>query len=300
MQWILRQKKTDGWVRYPLKEEPPSTEVTAWVGLAYEAVISGGVFSDNPPQEKMNIEELQAIHATLSKRQRPNGSWSSYPIEFPSLAEPMRSRGSYATAMAMTFLVRLNKPTYHETVIDHGTLHKQVDKGLRWIFNEYNSEIKGWEDWKADGFHEGLTMLYLVLLTEAKRSGFSQIEPDRRYREARKAWLARWTRESKERGISANYYLTQKQVNYNQLGNYDNTFEFPVGVLWYPWSLLLTTYLLSDANLPPEERLSAEQLQQHLWRRLPEAVNEVTIGRTFRAAETLLVLGSVGKQYDWY
>jgi hypothetical protein len=58
--------------------------------------------------------------------------------------------------------------------------------------------------------------------------------------------------------------------------------------------------MVSDANLTPDERLSAEQLQQNLWRRLPEAVNEVTIGGTFRVAETLLVLGSVGKQYDWY
>jgi hypothetical protein len=94
--------------------------------------------------------------------------------------------------------------------------------------------------------------------------------------------------------------LTQRQKDYDQHGHHANTFELPVRVLWYPWSLLLTTYMVSDANLTPDERLSAEQLQQNLWRRLPEAVNEVTIGGTFRVAETPLVLGSVGKQYDWY
>ncbi len=45
--------------------------------------------------------------------------------------------------------------------------------------------------------------------------------------------------------------------------------------------------------------MSAEQIQQHLWRRLPKAVDEVTIGATFRVSETLLVLGMLGKQYGW-
>ncbi len=70
-------------------------------------------------------------------------AWSSYPRLFPSPAEMMSSRGSYATTLAMMCLVRLNKPTYYETSIDQETLGNQIDKGVRWVFSEYNSEIKG-------------------------------------------------------------------------------------------------------------------------------------------------------------
>jgi hypothetical protein len=299
LKWLSSQKKGDGWLRFHFREEPPSTEITAWVGVAYDATVRERIFSDNLPQEKLIIEELQAIHTMLSKRQGSNGAWPSYPILFPSRAEPGRSRGSYATALAMTFLIRLAESTFYETIIDQTTLRRQIDQGVRWIFSEYNSEIKGWEDWKGDGIHEGLYIIYLNVLTEAKRSGFTQIEPDRRYREARKAWLERWTRESKERDISANYYLTQRQETVDQYGKYANTFEFPVRVIWHPWSLLLATYLALDADLPQEERRAAVQIQQHLWRRLPKAVDEVTIGVTFRIAETLLVLGVIGKQNGW-
>ena len=301
VQWLTSQKKNDGWVRIDLRADTPSTEVSAWVGLAYEAAIGERVFSDNPSQEKMIIDELRSIHAMLSKRQGPSGAWSSFPIAFPSQGEPIRSRGGYATALAMMFLLHLNKPTYHDTIIDQEALTSQIDKGLRWFFSEYNSKVKGWEAAKETGLHEGLTIMYLLTFIEAKRAGFSkiEIESDRRYREVRKAWLARWVGQSKEREISTNDDLIQYQNIYDQQGVYTDSFPFPVRVLWYPWSLLLVTYLVSDADLPQNERMSAERIQQQLWSRLPQAVDEVTVGQTFRAAETVFVLGMIGKQYGW-
>jgi hypothetical protein len=131
VQWIPSQKKQDGWVRYYLREELPSTEITAWVGLAYETTVSARVFSDNLQQEKIIIEELKAIHSTLSTRQNLNGSWSSYPMSFPSLIEPMRPRGSYATTLATMFFIHLNKPTHYKTIVDQETLGSQLDKGVR-------------------------------------------------------------------------------------------------------------------------------------------------------------------------
>ena len=69
-EFLQGQKKNEGWVRYHhLKEEPVSTEVTAWVGIAYQLRIEEGVFTDTAAQEAAS-NELRKVNTMISQRQR--------------------------------------------------------------------------------------------------------------------------------------------------------------------------------------------------------------------------------------
>jgi hypothetical protein len=299
-EWLQEHKKNEGWVRYHhLKDEPASTEVTAWVGIAYQRRIEEGVFTGTAAQEAASYE-LRKIHTMISQRQNEYGAWPSWPLNSSNRDDPIRVRGGYATAIATRFLFDLNKPVHHETVVEKGKLFNQIDAAVKWIISEYRPDVRGWEHLRGDGLHDGLTTMYLSVLTEAKRQGFAQIDADRRYRSARTAWVVRWEREGQGRPISENYPLTQKQETVDPHGMPGVTITFPVIMLWYPECLRLVENFMSDVDLPEEERVSARRIQQHLWRRLPAVVDELTIGgETFRVAEMIFALGLVGKNKGW-
>jgi hypothetical protein len=296
--WLSTHKTPEGWMRYLHKPEPASTEVTAWAGLAYLMVLERRILSNNASAQKGMLEQLQFIYAILERRQAQAGAWPSFPISFSSREKPIASRGGYATSMAMNFLVRLQKARL-DHVVNGNNLSKRIDMGTTWILDEYKDEYKGWQEDETAGLHEGLGLTYLLALTEAKRAGVSKVEPDRRYRDARRAWLARWVRESREKNLSEDFLLRQSQDAFDVRGTLIDTLQFPVRIEWYPWSLLLVSYFASDTDLSAEEHQQAEQMRQDLWARIQGAVDQVTVGGTFRLAETILALGLLGSQYGW-
>lgn len=57
--------------------------------------------------------------------------------------------------------------------------------------------------------------------------------------------------------------------------------------------------MLFDSGLAAHDHEIAAKVASQLWERLPEAVGTSRTGETFRAAETLYILGLIGRKYGW-
>jgi hypothetical protein len=300
MQWLTSNRNDDGWSHYSHLSRRTSTEVTAWVGVASEEILKGsGVQSVGPHGDDV-ARNLATAVALVANRQLPLGAWSSLLIPFPDRMSPANSRGTYATAMAMTLLIRLKRFPSHANILSDDELEQRIGRGLQSILSEFNSGLGGWEASPADGPHDGVTMLNLLVLEEARSGGFSRIDSDRRYLQARHAWIMKWSRESATRHISANFELSQKQDCFSADGQLIDTAEFPVRILWFPWSFYLSSTLASDSSLSQEEHHAAVQIEARLWERLPDAIDDASVGGRFRAAEMVYSLRRIGMLHGWY
>lgn len=262
----------------------PLTEVTSWVGLAFLA-------SPEPFSAR-----LQVIYNALSNRQSPTGGWSSY-----GTANPRDSAtAQYGTNMALTFLLRFKEIRANDFDLDRRALDKHISDGLTKILSEYNPGLKGWEDSPGEGLNEDLATLHLLLLTYAKRSGFEFVESDLHYRNIRNAWLEKALAEGVKRKVSNLGVFAQRQEFYDESSKSRRSDKLPAKFVWYPWSLLLVTYMSSDKDLNSSEREINSRIAAQLWKRLPEMTDAVgTQTITFIAAETLYALGLIGVEAQW-
>ena len=261
-----------------------STEVSAWNGIAFLAGLSDPTLWRREQERRAVRETIGDIYRELSTRQTPSGSWRSYPDPHAHPGEG----GSYASAMALRFLLQLSLA--REAGLDLDSLSERVERGVWWVLRSYDPQLEGWADEKGSGLQADLTTFYLGVLSEARRAGLGFVEADTRYRSARRAWLRRALQESGERGTSAVSYVRQPQGADEEMG---------ATLVWYPWALLLATYLDADTTLPDDERQLASQITEQLWPRLPQGVDVLSAGLTFPAAETLLALGLIGTLEGW-
>jgi hypothetical protein len=298
-QWINGQKKNHGWYDDTTdpSEPAPKTEITAWVGLAYvEGLANPSVFNRDAEQQEAKAA-LASIYTMLSNRQSPSGGWASYPTSYASPNE----YGAYATFMAMEFLVSLMREK-GGGIAEPSTLMSQIAKGVKWILSGYDHKIQGWEDTVGSGPTTGLSTLYLSVLVSAKEVGPQTpgnfIEANKEYQNARRNWLNHTLEDATKRTMSDNTPLKQPQIYYGVHGTLIGKAQ-PVTVVWYPWALLIATHMAADNALPVGERTVASKIAIKLWERLSETVRTFDTAESFFAAETLYVLGLIGKKYGW-
>lgn len=258
------------------------------MGLAYVMSLSHPTFW-NDAERKNVFNELTAIYEVVGRRQSSQGGWSSYQTSYN---KPTAFAG-YATDMALLFLLQLKQSKLLQ--IDDKVVDQKITNSLYWILKEYSSGLIGWEDGKGEGLHEDLTTMHLLLLTMAKRYGFKLVGSDGRYLEARKRWLQRTWKNTKnsERKVSDISRARQKQELFDANGTLIGEHDVSVGLVWYPWTLLLASYLNDDQDLVEDEKKNSSQILATLWPKLTTLVDEVSSGATYRVAETLYVLGTI-------
>ncbi len=284
--YLQRMRGERGWgARHSGK---PATEVTAWVGLAYiMSITQGNVWSVDEKAKILN--DLMAIYKEVIVRQSEQGGWASFQTSYikPSAFAP------YATDMALIFLLHLKRANILLPVNDE--LDRRIRKGLNWILEEYVSGLAGWEEKRDEGLQVDLTTLHLVVLSMAKRYGFSSVEADKRYRHAREEWIQRTSKLSTERTVSEFSRIRQMQDIFDINGIYVDSIEHSVALTWYPWTMLLANYLRDDQDLNKRDQLLSPEIFTALWSKLPSFVERVRSGPTYRAAEALFVLGMIEK-----
>lgn len=264
----------------------PSTEANAWVGLAYVLRLSHAPIESVDERAKV-LNELKIIYREMIGRQSEQGGWSSFKTTYSNTI----AFAPYATDMALMFLLQLK----HSNLLpkEHNELDQKIRKGLNWILLEYVSGLTGWEERKDEGLQRELTTLHLALITMGKRYGFLSFEADKGYREARRAWIERALKASGERGVLEFSRIRQIQGVFDANGKYIDSHEHSVALVWYPWSLLLASYLRDDQDLAENERQKASQIVDMLRTNLQPLIDGVRSGPTYRASETLFALGMI-------
>jgi hypothetical protein len=293
-EWLSKNKIGEGWSA-ETGDLAPNTEVTAWVGLAYMMALENTDLFRSPKEKEDALNQLRGIYHTITERQTRSGGWTSY----VAAEEKDAVIGAYATFASMYFLLML-RDGKASVIAESDIVLRQIDDGVRWILSSYNFSASAWEDVRGIGPTSDLSILYLILLTKAKSTTDqigSAIAIDRAYREAKRSWLLRSQQESSDRPVMTNSGIKQGQIVLNGAHELVDR-EFPATILWYPWSVLLVTYMIKDDNLD-FELAGVLDIQRKLWARLPDATTSLASPPTFRSAETLLVLGLIGRANNW-
>jgi TIR domain len=281
----LRSSRGDGGWAVRVKGKP-SIEASAWVGLAYVMALLH-VTSWSVDERAKMLDELTIIYREVIGRQSEQGGWSSFQTSYNS----HHAFAPYATDLSLMFLLQLK----HSNLLpkEHTELEQRIRKGLNWILREYVSGITGWEESKDEGLQRELTTLHLALITMAKQYGFSSFETDKVYREARRAWIETTWKFSGERSILEFSRIRQMQGVYDANGKYIDSHEHSASLMWYPWTLLLASYLKDDQDLIEDERKKAWSIVDTLEAKLQILVDGVRSGPSYRPSETLFVLGMI-------
>jgi hypothetical protein len=278
------ERELDGWSRWR-EYAKPTTEVTAWVGLAWLHSVGAGRFWENDREREAAIVQIKRIYGQLTSRQSHEGGWASYRTAY---AKPS-AFGDYATAMALSFLGELKRSK--AIPVEVSVLDDQIRRGLGWIVDRYDPEAKGWKEPLGAVVQRDLATLNIMLLTEAKIGGLAFLESLPQLQRARDDWLAAAAEDSGRRDIGTSTQMRQAQEVFDEHGTLKREDDFTVSLMWYPWTLLAASEVARDAAAPARVRTTAAAIEERLWSRMPEAVKTFSAGVTFPAAETLYALG---------
>jgi hypothetical protein len=273
----------------------PAIEATAWAGLAFLAALK-----DDSLRERAKAE-LDHAYRYITQRQSAEGGWGSRETEYHGA----RTITAYSTFIALRFLLRLhqrvkdNGPSgeaVRALLPDDGSVEEQIRKGLYWILNTYDADAKAWREYGGAGIQKDLATLYLIVLVDAKQSGFESLASHRAFQAAIENWIRIGQSDSMNRQVIENTQLAQEQYRYDKSGQplRGNALSAPnASIVWHPWSLLLSSYLKSETTLTPTQREQVSSIYPQLFRRLPETVTAFSSGFTFMATEMLYVMGEI-------
>jgi hypothetical protein len=266
---LSARRRGDGW---PVIQATPQTQIesTAWVGLAFLAALNSHAdnFLRSNAERDDVMREIGHVHQYLTQRQSGGGGWGSFETEY---VKPSAST-DYSTFIAVRFLLELRKSP--QVSVDRGILDERVRRALAWIMSRYDVEAKGWaEHGSAVGAQKDLATLYLLVLTEANQGGFGYVMSNPVYQMAVGDWIPAALRDSTIRKLTDNSDLRQSQDLFSKSGAYLGYKQQSASILWHPWSLLLSTYLVKEKSLSQSQRDQAQVVHDQLVRRLPEAVS---------------------------
>jgi hypothetical protein len=281
------RRRGDGWT---VIQSMPQIQIesTAWVGLAFLAALNSHAdnFLRSNAERDDVMREIGHVHQYLTQRQSGGGGWGSFETEY---VKPSAST-DYSTFIAVRFLLELRKSP--QVSVDRGILDERVRRALAWIMSRYDVEAKGWaEHGSAVGAQKDLATLYLLVLTEANQGGFGYVMSNPVYQMAVGDWIPAALRDSTIRKLTDNSDLRQSQDLFSKSGAYLGYKQQSASILWHPWSLLLSTYLVKEKSLSQSQRDQAQVVHDQLVRRLPEAAKAFSRGFIFKAAEVLYVIG---------
>jgi hypothetical protein len=154
-------------------------------------------------------------------------------------------------------------------------------------------EAKGWREYGSAGIQKDLATLYLIVLVEARQSGFEFVALRPAFQTAIANWIGVARNESADRQVIENSQLGQEQYRYAKSGELLRSNAPTASIVWHPSSLLLSSYLRDDITLTREQSEQVSSIYDRLFRRLPETVKAFSSGYTFMAAETLYTLGEM-------
>jgi hypothetical protein len=243
----------------------------------------------NDPEERATaVRDVEHIHRYVTTRQSAEGGWGSFETFY-------RGPGSftdYSTFIAMWFLLELRQTKPYE--LDTRAVDEQIRRGLVWILSRYDRDLRGWREFGSPaGANRDLSILYLLVLTKASRSGFAFVRSHPDFSSALTAWVSSALQDSQSRRVSDSSNLQQPQEVFDSSGKFVRSEDSGATIIWQPWSLLLARLLLFSDMLDEERLAQIRSIEEQLFRRVPETPGVFNRGATFMAAEVLYALGSI-------
>jgi hypothetical protein len=253
-------------------------ESTAWTGLAFLAALG---YNDMKDQA---AEDLKHAYEYLSERQSDDGGWMSRDLG------PGHVNGftDYSTFIALRLLLELQAS---RSTIGSTNLNDQIRRALRKVVSR--NVGKGWnEAGTASPLIQDLATLHLIVLVQARQSGFNEIRLLPEFQASIKEWIRLAPRDIAERDVAAFTVLEQGMWAFRRPGEpyLESGYTQKVKLLWQPWSLLLSSYLLHDKSLTQMETGQVSTIHDQLLGVLPKAIEAFSHDETFKAAETLYVV----------
>jgi hypothetical protein len=178
-----------------------------------------------------------------------------------------------------------------QTIAD-ARLDTHIKDGLAAVLARYQEGVRGWSIDGSSGADDNVSMLYLLILTEANQAGFTFAASHIAFQQSLTDWISLMEDQSTRRKIVSNTSLLQEFLPAPDSAPVpERTYQASAHIVWYPWNLLLSRQLQSDSVLTSDQAAQARSIYNRLLPRLPEAIRAVNSGDTFLSAEMLYAVG---------
>jgi hypothetical protein len=270
----MRSRSDDGWKI----NTHTGVESTAWAGLAFLAALN------HDDLKKQAEGELQHAYKYVSERQSEDGGWMSRELGH----RQANGYTDYSTFIALRFLLELKASGW---AIGASTVKDQIRHALAKVLSRNRG--KGWnEAGTASPILQDLTTLHLIVLVQASQSEFKDVSVHAGFQDSITEWIPIALRNIAQREVADFTVLEQGMWAFRSPTerNAEAGYTQKAKILWHPWSLLLSGYLLREGSLTQTQAAQVSSIYDQLLGGLPKAVAAFSHDDTFKAAETLYVV----------